>query len=600
MASDRISSVSSSHRTKAAEKWFKNATSDAKHNTVDKELQRIKNLGVVSVRKRYEDTSSPSPTSSFKDSFFGNASDLLKKKRRESNMNPAPAKASVEDVMDMINIPSQEPVAAVPSPEREVEKMIELESAVGENTKFPEARSSLQVSAVETTYENSASQRFDDISNDVTEQMTTDKDEVKLNSNDSKSVTEESLDDKLSESVEPVISATQDLQRFMDGTVLQDDAITDVAAGTRPSDQSNSRHSSEQEHKSSPMTLPISKHSSNKSTGSIDYSQADSASSLTVKTLISEAAHSSPASSFQLTATTSLPVPGGSPSTVISEMYNLVDQAKKASPAQGELTEIHEKLLGLVNALNVWHAVNQTNSTTHESSSEVEELRRQVKALEHKCELQQVDLHERAAWQSKLMQDKDSLLRKLSEINADGDQVPSDGWQTKSSPVHTASKILNRHSTGSNISSASFLMNHRSASRAGSRRLNPRPETPLPPQLPPPKDPLPPIPQERQSVHRQSILKDHHDKVVKELLDKLQAQQAKSKTIIDTLETKLSQMTIKSSELEKSVRHLQSELQAKVQTPSRSPAPPAAQPHSSKKKQSNRRSFNLLTLFGKR
>jgi peptidoglycan hydrolase CwlO-like protein len=319
-----------------------------------------------------------------------------------------------------------------------------------------------------------------------------------------------------------------------------------------------------------------------------------------VKTLISEAAHSSPASSFQSTATTSLPVPGGSPGTVISEMYNLVDQAKKASPAQGELAEIHEKLLGLVNALNVWHAVNQTNSTTHESSSEVEELRQQVKVLEHKCELQQVDLHERAAWHSKLMHDKDSLLRKLSEINADGDQVPSDGSQTESSPVHTASKILNRLSTGSNISSASFLTNYRSASRAGSRRLNPRPETPLPPQLPPPKDPLPPIPQEGQSVRRQSILKDHHDKVVKELLDKLQAQQAKSKAIIDTLETKLSQMTIKSSELEKSVRHLQSELQAKVQAASRSPSPPVAQPSSSKKKQSNRRSFNLLTLFGKR
>jgi hypothetical protein len=594
MASDRFGSVSASHRTKAAEKWFKNATSDAKHKTVDKELQRIKNLGVVSVRKRHEDVSSPSPTSSRRESFISNEPDHPKK-NTSSDMGQTPA--MVEDGYHVLDIPILPSATAAPPPESKVQKMIELESEDSENIELPKIDSSPFMPIMDET---PTLQLVDTI---VTETNEMDEDELNLASNDDQSITEIGLE-KDPASVQSAVSATQDLQRFIvDDTDLPDDASINVAVPFASGELSKSRPSSEGKLDSTSMVLQPSKRSSNKSTGSSAYSQAESDSSLTVKNLINSHAHSSPASSFQSTTSASLPVSCGSPGTVISEMYILVDQAKKASPEQGELAEIHEKLLGLVNALNVWHAANPADSTPQGDSNEVEELRKQVKDLEHKCELQQVDLHERAAYHNKLMQDKDALLRKLSSTQTEGgDYTPSDGSPTDPSPMSTAVKLMNRLSTGSNVSSASFMTNPRSGSRAGSRRLNPRPETPLPPQLPPPRDPLPPIPQAEEPTPQHSVHKDYHEKVVKELLHTLQDQQSKSKSTIDTLEARLSRMTKHTLELEQSIGRLESELQAKQRPPPQSPPPAAAatMPNYSPKKKQSRRSFNLLTLFSKR
>ncbi|CAO3674969.1 unnamed protein product [Umbelopsis ramanniana] len=594
MASDRFGSVSASHRTKAAEKWFKNATGDAKHKTVDKELQRIKNLGVVSVRKRHEDVSSPSPTSSRRESFISNGSNPLKKKA-SSDVSQTPATIDYGD--DMLDSPTEPMAMAIPPPENEVQKMMELESEVSENIEPPKVDSSPFMDETPTM------QVVDDAT--VTERNAiNNEDEVNLAKDDDQSVPEVVLKGDQG-SVQPVISATQDLQRFVDDSHLpDDDASTDV---TVPSGEvSKSRPGSEVELGSTtPMSLQPSKRSSNKSACSSAYSHAESYNSLTVKDLIKSHAHSSPASSFQSTTSASLPVPCGSPVLSFLKCYILVDQAKKTSPEQGDLGEIHEKLLGLVNALNVWHAANTADSAPQGDSSEVEDLRKKVKDLEHKCELQQVDLHERAACHSKLMQDKDLLVRKLTTIHhteGGGDYTPSDGSPTD--PSSPMSKLLNRLSSGSNISSAS--LNLRSGSRAGSRRLNTRPETPLPPQLPPPRDPLPPIPQVQEAMQQLSAQKEHHEKVVKELLDKLQDQQSKSKITIDTLETRLSAMDKQTLELQRSVQQLESELQAKQRPPPRSsPAPPppaaaATMPTYNPKKKQSRRSFSLLTMFGKR
>ncbi|KAI8575879.1 hypothetical protein K450DRAFT_303186 [Umbelopsis ramanniana AG] len=556
MASDRFGSVSASHRTKAAEKWFKNATSDAKHKTVDKELQRIKNLGVVSVRKRHEDVASP--TSSRRASFISNGSEPSKKKS-SSDISQTPATVE-DDTMDSPTLSS--------APEGEFQQTIESE--VSENIELPKVD-------------------FSPVMDEIPIMQVVDTNAIETNAmdddghanNDDPSANETA---EVASPVQPAVSATQDLQRFVDDTHLPDD----VAVTFAPVELSKSRPSSEGE--STPMSLQPSKRSSNKSTSSSVYSQADSYVSLTVKNLINSHAHASPASSLQSVTSASLPVSCGSPGTVISEMYILVDQAKKASPEQGELAEIHEKLLGLVNSLNVWHAANPADSSPQGDSSEVEDLRKQVKALEHKCELQQVDLHERSAYHSKLMQDKDSLLKKLSSTEG-GDYTPSDGSPTDPSPISV--KLMNRLSTGSNVSSASLVTNPRSGCR--SRRLNPRPETPLPPQLPPPNNPLPPIPQQEPVPHH-SIHKEHHEKVVKELLYKLKDQQSKSKSTIDTLEIKLSVMTKQTLELQHSISRLESELQAKQRAPPRSTLPT----HSSPKKNQSRRSFSLLTLFGKR
>lgn len=590
MASDRFGSVSASHRTKAGEKWFKNATGDAKHKTVDKELQRIKSLAVVSVRKRYEDVSSPSPTSSRRESYISNGSDVPKKKTSGDVIQTPPTTKYGDDLLDS---PTEPMAMALPPPENEVQKMIELESEVVENSEPPKVDSSPFVEETPTM------QAVGDAT--VTERNAiNNEDEVNLAKNDDQSVPEGDHGN-----VQPVISATQDLQRFVDDSHLPDeDASTDV---TVPSGElSKCRPGSEVEPGSTtPMSAQPSKRSSNKSACSSADSHAESYNSLTVKDLIRSHAHSSPASSFQSTASASLPVPSGSPGTVISEMYILVDQVKKASPQQGELSEIYEKLLGLVNALNVWHAANTAESAPRGDSSEVEDLRKQVKELEHKCELQQVDLHERAAYHSKLIQEKDLLLKKLSashHAEGGGDCTPGDGSPTD--PTSPMSKLLNRLSSGSNVSSAS--LNPRSGSRAGSRRLNTRPETPLPPQLPPPRDPPPPIPQVQEAMQQLSAQKEHHEKVVRDLLDKLQDQQSKSKVTIDTLETRLSAMNKQTLELQRSIQQLESELQAKQRPPPRSsaaPPPPAAaatMPTYNAKKKQSRRSFSLLTIFGKR
>jgi hypothetical protein len=592
MASDRFGSVSASHRTKAAEKWFKNATGDAKHKTVDKELQRIKNLGVVSVRKRYEDVSSPSPTSSRRESFISNGSDLPKKK---TSIDVSQTPATIDYGDDMLDSPT-EPMA-IPPPENEVHKMMELESEVGENIE------PLKIDSSPFTDETPTMPVVDDAT--VTERNAiNNEDKVNFTNNDDQFVPEV-VSEGDHGNVQPVISATQDLQRFVDDSHLPDeDASTDVAV---PSGELSKSRPSSEVGSTTPMSHQPSKRSSNKSACSSAYSHAESDNSLTVKDLIKSHAHSSPASSFQSTTSASLPVPCGSLGTVIAEMYILVDQAKKQSPEQGDLGEIHEKLLGLVNALNVWHAANTADSAPQGDTSEVEDLRKQVKDLEHKCELQQVDLHERAAYHSKLMQDKDLLLRKLSTVHpteggGGGDYTPSDGSPTD--PTSPMSKLLNRLSSGSNVSSVS--LNPRSGSRAGSRRLNTRPETPLPPQLPPPRDPLPPIPQVQEAMQQLSAQKEHHEKVVKELLDKLQDQQSKSKVTINTLETRLSAMDKQTVVLQRSIQHLESELEAKQRPPPRSsPAPPppaasATMPTYNPKKKQSRRSFSLLTMFGKR
>ncbi|KAG2175356.1 hypothetical protein INT44_007844 [Umbelopsis vinacea] len=559
MASDRFGSVSASHRTKGAEKWFKNATSDAKHKTVDKELQRIKNLGVVSVRKRHEDVSSP------RESFISNESELSKKKSF-SDMSQTPA----TDEEDMIDSPTL--VTAVPEGEVQdiveseaSEKMIEsepseklIESEVSENIELPKVDSSPFI---------------EESMQDTIETNATDEDV----NNDDLSVREVGPDEAAAVSVQPAVSATQDLQRFLDDTLLPDDAAVTFA----PGELSKCRP------EGAPMSQQPSNRSSHKSTGSSVYSQTDSYVSLTVKNLINN--HSSPASSLQsATTSASLPVSCGSPGTVISEMYILLDQAKKANP---ELADIHEKLLGLVNSLNVWHAAHPVSG----SQDEVDELRKQVKELEHKCELQQVDLHERSAYHSKLKQDKETLLKKISTSNEEGDSSPTD-------PSPMSTKLMNRLSSGSNVSSASLVTNPRNRSR----RLNPRSETPLPPQLPPPSNPLPPIPQQEPTAHH-SVHKEHHEKVVKELLQQLQEQQSKSKNIIDTMETQLSVMTKQTLELQQSIHRLESELQAKQRPPPRSfpaPPPPAASAtmptYSNPKKKQTRRSFSLLTMFGKR
>jgi hypothetical protein len=215
------------------------------------------------------------------------------------------------------------------------------------------------------------------------------------------------------------------------------------------------------------------------------------------------------------------------------------------------------------------------------------------------------------------MNEKDALQRKVTEMNTtnvnnsdhqagSSCELSSLAEDTASWPMSAATKNPNRISTCSNMSSASLLANSRSPSRTGTRRLNSRLQTPLPPQLPPPKEPLPPIPADHPlpKTNRHSgvqITVEHHEKVVQELLSKLQEQQTKSNAIIDSLSTKLNQAEAKALRLEQSIHQLQITQRASAPPSPSRPSQPSQQRYCKQKKSSSRRFFlNLLTIFSKR
>lgn len=563
MASDRFGSVSGTSKPKTVEKWFKNATNDSKHKMVDKELQRIKSMAVVSVRKRHEDEPPTSPTSS-RDSLISHNPDLLKKKSF-NDLSTSRDKFPTQEINDTTdstdyNEEKQQLTAPAPStPEKEALKAIELEKDVGASPDHP--------SQLSTSFDQP--QPLDDIPNITAGEDTAtaennykiEKDFVANHLSDN-IVDSNSVDNN---SLKSAVSATQDLPHFVEKSSLNDDTASANGLSSEQTGSIKPQKTSEENVEEAPTAPQLAKQSSNDcAIGSREVNDQ----SLKMEQAVdkTDGVVSEPASLFQSA------VNGGGD-----------DESGQPATDQEELNS----------------------------------LRRQVKNLLLKCELQLIDLQERAACHSKLMNEKDALQRKLTEINTtnvsnsdhqagSNSELSSLAEGTVPCPMSAATKNLNRMSTCSNISSASLLANSRSPSRAGTRRLNSRPETPLPPQLPPPKEPLPPIPADHPlpMTKRHSgvqITFEHHEKVVQELLSKLQEQQTKSNAIIDSLSTKLTQAEAKALRLEQSVYQLQITQRASAPPSSSRPSQPSQQRYSKQKKTSSRRFFlNLLTIFSKR
>ncbi|CAO3658179.1 unnamed protein product [Umbelopsis vinacea] len=562
MASGRFGSVSGASKPKTVEKWFKNATNDSKHKMVDKELQRIKSMAVVSVRKRHEDDAPTSPTSS-RDSLISQNPGLLEKES-SSDLSTSGDKFPTQELNNTTantdyNEEKQQLTAPAPfTPEKEALKAIELEKDVGASTDHPSQRS--------TSFDQP--QPLDDIPNITAgEDTATAENNHKIEANfvvdhlSDNNVDSNSVDNN---SLKSAVSASQDLPQSFEKSSLNDDTASANGLSSEQTGSIKRQNTCEENVEEAPTAPQLAKQSYDCSLSSCEANDQ----SLKIEQAVDKT------------------------DCVVSEPAPLFQSAVSGS---GDDESIQS-------------ATNQ---------EELNSLRRQVKNLQLKCELQLIDLQERAACHSKLMNEKDALQRKVTEMNTtnvnnsdhqagSSCELSSLAEDTASWPMSAATKNPNRISTCSNMSSASLLANSRSPSRTGTRRLNSRLQTPLPPQLPPPKEPLPPIPADHPlpKTNRHSgvqITVEHHEKVVQELLSKLQEQQTKSNTIIDSLSTKLNQAEAKALRLEQSIHQLQTTQRASAAPSLSRPSQPSQQRYSKQKKTSSRRFFlNLLTIFSKR
>lgn len=605
MAFDRLGSVSTVTRPKTADKWFKNANNDSKHKIVDKELQRIKKLGVVSVRKRYEDTSTPSPISP-RDSYIGNGSEMFQK-MASSDLTELREDVAAQELHE----PESEPLALRPSPAEDgVHKIEDLDKEVAEDKASP--ITPYQPSMPSLTYAEGQNHLRKDIPHIASADEATAATDFGYISEDS--ILDDNTDDQPAQSA---VLATQDLQQLVE----QSSQLDEVATEHVPAEKDfSSRENTVVEQPTDSLGLVKQTSTENLSSAK---AEDDRVRRLQNSLRRRERILGCPSSSFQSSFSSPTAAHNEALEDIVPKIYMLLENSRPADAEQDNdnlILHIHDELLRLVNTLKLKDmrkpaSLAGDDDREGDHDSELERLRRQVKDLQHRCELQMVDLRERTACHTKLMYEKDSLQRKFSEMTSgDIENSSKETSLTDHVQSHNTIKNLNRLSTGSDISSMSFMANQRSASRASSRRLNPRPETPLPPQLPPPKDPLPPIPADGQpnlsTSKRHSgvqVTIEDQQKIVQELLDKLQQdqeQKIKSKAIIDSLESKLRQSQARIAQLEQSVRQLESE-RTQLQIKQRAPGPPPpsqpSQQHYSAEKKKNRGSiFSVLMIFGKR
>lgn len=608
MAADRFGSFSTINKHNSSGNWYQNPVNDTKHKNVDKELQRIRGLGVVSVRKRYEDVSSISSASSISNRASDSSNEfkyIKNKVSKDSQLSvdePTAQHLSNEFTSNKIG---QADKLAVQTEQLPSNIGSQLPSANSDTGMTISPRSYMLESPTTTIKENQeeeAKAEMEDVKQNIPEtynvekkQPPSDIEEDALNHIEEKKPSAAAA----SGPVEPVTGQAESQ------TIINHDKIIDHVEKSPIVDEEE-----DDELMFTPTEGPSTEPYWNNECSELRNTDNDKAND------IQQAVKPSEETAIESTSIQSEPHAAekhNSIANIVSEMHVLAEKAKEISNEQDqELAEklrIRDQMLKVVESLDVPdHAVHNDNdhAALH---SELADLRRQVHELNLKCELQQVDLQERAAYHSKLKTEKEVLQRKVSMMTTEN-----------TSESDSISKNLNRMSTGSTFSSFSQITNGISASRPGSRRLNSRPESPIPPQLPPPRDPLPPIPKEQQlpsiplkdTANRYSgvqIQTDHHERIVQELLGKLreaQEEQTRSKATIESLEIKLRKTEIKNLELEKSVRALGSE-RHELLSKQRASAPPlASPPQSSSKptkdqKKRSRRSFgNLLSIFSKK
>jgi hypothetical protein len=602
MATDRFGSFSTFDKTNSSGNWYQNPVNDTKYKTVDKELQRIRGLGVVSVRKRYEDVSSISSASSISNRTSDSSNEfkyIKNKLSKDSQLSVDEPTAQHLSKQFASNSPDQADKLVVQTKQLRSNTDSLLYSANSDTAITMSPRSFVSVSPTMTVKEN--------------KDENTDMEDEKQNFPGSHNLEQKqpTIDDKEAtlHDFETEKSAAADSGESMTDQALTPNAINeDEKIARHVGEKSPKVDDQEDKDMPTPNEVPVDPTSNNQASDlrntdndmDKDIQQVDKTSDETV--IENDSIQSEPR----------MVEKDDSIANIVLEMHVLAEKAKEISKEQDEESaekiRIRDEMLKLVESLNVpGDAVHNCNDEAA-LHSELADLRRQVHDLNLKCELQQVDLQERAAYHSKLKTEKEGLQRKLSvmtENSHESDMLP---------------RNLNRMSTGSNFSSASQIANGVTASRAGSRRLNPRSESPLPPQLPPPRDPLPPIPMDQQppliplkdTAKRYSgvqIHTEHHERIVQELLGKLreaQEEQTKSRALIESLEIKLRKTQIKNLELEKSVRALGSERhellskQRASAPPLASPPQPSSSPSKEKKKRSRRSFANLLSIFSKK
>ncbi|KAJ2960750.1 hypothetical protein NQZ79_g3983 [Umbelopsis isabellina] len=614
MAADRFGTFSTINKHNSSGNWYQNPVNDTKHKNVDKELQRIRGLGVVSVRKRYEDVSSISSASS----ISNRASDSSNEYKYIKNKVSKDSQLSVDEPTAQhlskelaSNVTGQADKLAVQTKHLRSNTGSQLPSANSDTGIAMSPHSLMSESPTTTIKENKeeeAKAEMEELKQNIPESHN-------LEQKQPPSDVEEDASNHLQEekmtpaAAAAAAAAAAESVEYVAGQAKPDVMVNNEEISIQVDEKTSTVDMEEDEAMFTPNETPSKEPSWNNEASELRNTVNDKGNDIhqAVKPSEETAIESSHIQSEPHTIEKR-----NSIANIVSEMHVLAEKAKEISNEQDqELAEklrIRDKMLKVVESLNVPDdAVNGCNdeATLH---SELADLRRQVHDLNLKCELQQVDLQERAAYHSKLKTEKEALQRKvlmMTENTSENDLI---------------SRNLNRMSTGSNFSSVSHITNGVTASRAGSRRLNHRSESPIPPQLPPPRDPLPPIPMDQQlpaiplkdTANRYSgvqIQTDHHERIVQELLGKLreaQEEQTRSKALIESLEIKLRKTQIKNLELEKSVRALGSE-RHELLSKQRASAPPLAstpQPSSTPtkdKKKRSRRSFgNLLSIFSKK
>ncbi|KAG2176329.1 hypothetical protein INT43_005563 [Umbelopsis isabellina] len=612
MAADRFGSFSSINKHNSSGNWYQNPVNDTKHKNVDKELQRIRGLGVVSVRKRYEDVSSISSASSISNRASDSSNEfkyIKNKLSKDSQLSVDEPTAQHLSKEIANNTTGQADKLAVQTKQLRSNTDSQLPSANSDASITMSPRSYISESPTTTIKENKeeeAKAEMEDQTQNIPESHNLEQKQPSTGSE------EDALNHIEEEEKSPAAAASDSVESII-GQAQPDRPMTDnEETSSRVDDKSPTVDQEEDELMFTPNEIPSTELSWNNEVPELRNTDTDK------EIDIQQAVKPSEETAIESTLIQSEPHTAdkhNSIANIVSEMHILAEKAKEISNEQDqELAEklrIRDQMLKVVESLHVPDdAVNNCNDEAA-LQSELADLRRQVQELNLKCELQQVDLQERAAYHSKLKTEKEALVRKVSIMAAEN-----------TSESDSISKNLNRMSTGSTFSSFSQKTNGVPASRPSSRRLNSRPESPIPPQLPPPRDPLPPIPKDQQlpsislkdTANRYSgvqIQTDHHERIVQDLLSKLreaQEEQTRSKAVIESLEIKLRKTQIKNLELEKSVRALGSERHELLskQRASAPPPPLASPPQSSSpstkdKKKRSRRSFgNLLSIFSKK